>query len=106
MGTDLADHDSVELCLTWNGAEVIMMSKEIHATAVVETDDTCPKLELRLLRLLCERGAQTMDQLTSLFPMVSWSQVFLAVDRLSRTGSVSLRKTGAYEYRVLPHREI
>ena len=81
-----------------------MMTKELYPTTTAESEDTCPKLERRLLALLRERGAQTMDQLTSLFPAVSWSQVFLAVDRLSRTGSVSLRKIGAYEYQVLPNR--
>jgi hypothetical protein len=83
--------------------EAIMVTNELHSTSVAEADP-CSRLESRLLGLLRERGAQTMDELPSLFPTVSWSQVFLAVDRLSRTGSVSLRKIGAYEYLVLPTR--
>ena len=79
------------------------MVKELHHTAVAEAE-TCPRLEIDLLALLRERGAHTMDQLTFLLPTVSWSQVFLTVDRLSRTGSVLLRKVGAYEYLVLPTR--
>lgn len=38
-------------------------------------------------------GPTTMDHLSRLLPSVSWSQVFLAVDRLSRCGMVSLQRT-------------
>jgi hypothetical protein len=64
----------------------------------------CSGFEIRLLGLLQERGAQSMDQLTVLFPTVSWSQLFLAVDRLSRTGLVSLKRIAGRGYQVSRNR--
>lgn len=45
-------------------------------------------------------GPTTMDRLVTLLPCVSWSQVFLAVDRLSRSGTVSLQRTKSGDYRI------
>ena len=45
-------------------------------------------------------GPTTMDHLSRLLPSVSWSQVFLAVDRLSRCGTVLLRRTKQGDYYV------
>jgi hypothetical protein len=45
------------------------------------------------------RGPQTIEMLASL-PGLSWPQVFMAVDRLSRSGAVSLRPAGRAEYQV------
>lgn len=53
-----------------------------------------------LISLLKTCGPTTMDHLTRLLPSVSWSQVFLAVDRLSRCGTVSLRRTKMGDYAV------
>ncbi|MEW6542019.1 MAG: hypothetical protein AB1411_00215 [Nitrospirota bacterium] len=57
-------------------------------------------VELTLLQALRMGGARTIDQLASLLPSVSWSQVFLAVDRLSRVGAVTMRRAGNREYLV------
>ncbi|MFM8552545.1 MAG: hypothetical protein ACKOCD_09635 [Nitrospiraceae bacterium] len=58
------------------------------------------RVEQRLLTTLRVQGEQTMEQLASVLPTVSWSQVFLAVDRLSRSGLVSLRRDGGCRYSV------
>lgn len=57
-------------------------------------------VEQRLLDALTVKGAQTMEQLASLQPTVSWAQVFLAIDRLSRSGLVFLRRDGGCRYCV------
>lgn len=55
--------------------------------------------ERTLLQLLDGRGPYTLEQLVDLSGL-SATQVLLAVDRLSRTGDVVLRKVGM-EYHVL-----
>jgi hypothetical protein len=45
-------------------------------------------------------GPTSIDHLVGLVPSASWSQIFLAVDRLSRSGLVTLRRTPHGEYRV------
>lgn len=55
--------------------------------------------ERTLLQLLEGRGPYTLEQLADLSGL-SAAQVLLAVDRLSRTGDVVLRKVGM-EYHVL-----
>jgi hypothetical protein len=44
--------------------------------------------------------SRTIEQLTASLPDVSWSQVFLAIDRLSRSGQVVLRKVSGQGYLV------
>ena len=55
----------------------------------------------RLLDLLHNKGPLTLENLCSLAG-VSWPQGFLAIDRLSRSGAVSLRQARRGEYRVSP----
>lgn len=53
----------------------------------------------RLLMALQETGPQTIDDLCSL-PGMGWSQVFLAIDRLSRSGRICLGLVDGRHYRV------
>lgn len=55
--------------------------------------------EERLVAALKSGGPQTIEMLASL-PGMSWAPVILAVDRLSRSGTVSLRPAGRGEYQV------
>ncbi|HMU55584.1 MAG TPA: hypothetical protein PKA61_11280 [Nitrospira sp.] len=55
--------------------------------------------ERRLLELLREKGPQTLDSLCSL-PDMSWSQVLMAVDHLSRSHEVVLKLIAPCEYHV------
>jgi hypothetical protein len=43
----------------------------------------------------------TIDDLLQRLPAYSWAQVFAAVDRLSRKGTLMLRRTSRFSY-VLP----
>ena len=55
--------------------------------------------EVALLRLLPDRVSRTLEELVILSGLTA-SQVLLAVDHLSRTGDVVLRKVGM-DYHVI-----
>jgi DNA-binding MarR family transcriptional regulator len=55
--------------------------------------------EARLIDALRRSGPYTIEALSSVSGL-SWSQVFLAIDRLSRTGNVSLQRLSSCEYQV------
>ncbi len=77
------------------------MENALFAPSLSGTEpEAAPGVEQRLLDALKMKGAQTMEQLASLQPTVSWAQVFLAVDRLSRSGLVFLRRDGGCRYCV------
>lgn len=57
-----------------------------------------PSIEEWVLGVLRERGTQTLDQLGGLLPEVNWAQLFLAIDRLSRSGKISMRNIGPGDY--------
>jgi len=59
-------------------------------------------LEASLLDALAQ--PQSMDQLASRFPAMSWSQIFLTIDRLSRAGFVSITRNGSGDYLVALNR--
>jgi hypothetical protein len=62
-------------------------------------DERLSSTEQRMLDVLSEAGPFTLDALSTRFDM-SWSQVFLAVDRLSRSRHVALHRTPSREYVV------
>jgi hypothetical protein len=53
----------------------------------------------RLVQALKNSGPQTLDRLAASSGM-SWSELFFAVDRLSRTGKVTIRRLRRCEYEV------
>jgi hypothetical protein len=53
--------------------------------------------EVRLVQALRRSGPQTIEALSSRSGL-SWSQVFLALDRLSRSGAIALRPGGPGVY--------
>lgn len=55
--------------------------------------------EKRLLEVLREKGPQTLESLCAL-PDMSWAQVLLAVDHLSRSREVAIALIAPCEYRV------
>lgn len=56
-------------------------------------------VDRKLFLLLRRKGARTIKGLTKLTG-IGWGQVFMAVDRLSRTGKVLLTAVYPSEYRV------
>ncbi|MBI3604257.1 MAG: hypothetical protein HY205_07400 [Nitrospirae bacterium] len=76
------------------------MSTATEPVSVRMTEQGQPSVEQRILALLEADKSQTFEQVAMLLPDVSWSQVFLAIDRLSRSGQVVLRKISGRDYRV------
>lgn len=67
--------------------------------AVKQDHGICLSIDEQLLAALKETGPQTIDDLC-LLPGVGWSQVFLAIDRLSRSGRIRLGLVDGHQYRV------
>jgi hypothetical protein len=57
-----------------------------------------------LLGVLRDGQMRTMDGLVEATGL-DWSRVFLAIDRLSRAGNISLQRTGRVQYQVRLIRE-
>lgn len=55
--------------------------------------------ERRLLEVLRDKGPQTLDNLCAI-PDLSWAQVLLAVDHLSRSREIALELVAPCEYQV------
>ena len=66
------------------------------------SNEVTPSLSTDELLIQALRGMQpqTIEGLCVLLPGMTWSQVFLAVDRLSRTGVVTLQPIRRCEYQV------
>lgn len=64
-----------------------------------EQPSSSQSVDQKVLLLLRRNGAQTIEGLTMLTG-IGWGQVFLSVDRLSRTGKVALTPVYPSEYRV------
>ena len=58
---------------------------------------TCPSMQEWVLSTLRD-GVHTLDELGALLPDANWAQLFLAVDRLSRNGSIGVRRLGYGDY--------
>jgi hypothetical protein len=57
-----------------------------------------PSMQEWVLSTLQEHGVCSLDELGALLPGTNWSQLFLAIDRLSRGGAIGLRSLGNVEY--------
>jgi hypothetical protein len=73
-------------------------AEQIGSHAVTQTSNS-QSVDREVLLLLRRKGAQTIEDLTMLTG-TGWGQVFLSVDRLSRTGKVLLTAVYPSEYRV------
>ncbi len=59
-----------------------------------------PPIESVIFQELQRSGACTFEKLVSALPDYSWSQVFLAVDQLSRDGLLQLRRQNQFDYLI------
>ena len=64
------------------------------------TQGQVSEVESAILRKLEHLGPFTLDELVQALPDCTWNQVFLAVDRLSRDGTVFLQRPTRFEYVV------
>ena len=55
-------------------------------------------LESAIRQELAQAGTCTLEELNERLPYYSWNQVFSAVDRLSREGTVTLQRPDSSDY--------
>lgn len=63
-----------------------------------------PSVDEWVLGAVHENGTLTLDQIGKLLSQVSWAQLFLAIDRLSRTGQISLWSPRGGDYLITVNR--
>jgi len=59
-----------------------------------------PSIDEWLLSVLHQQGTQTLDHIGTLLPDVNWAHLFVAIDRLNRTGDISLWSPGFGDYHL------
>jgi hypothetical protein len=59
-----------------------------------------PSIDEWVLAALQQHGTQTLDQMSKLLPEINWAQLFLAIDRLSRSRKISLWSPGFGDYLI------
>jgi len=70
---------------------------EVAVNATIESPTLSILTDEKLIAALKKKGPLTIEEMSSI-PGMSWTQIFFAVDRLSRSGAVSLRRIGlAYQ---------
>jgi hypothetical protein len=57
-------------------------------------------LELAIRKELARVGTCSLEELNERLPYYSWSQVFSAVDRLNRTGTITIQNSDPFQYRL------
>lgn len=63
-------------------------------------------VENQVIDILQRAGACDLEEVTRHCPTLTWNQVFLAVDRLSQCGEITLVPRGRGMYTVtFPHRQ-
>ncbi|MBM4123629.1 MAG: hypothetical protein FJ246_01525 [Nitrospira sp.] len=65
-----------------------------------------PSVADRIMEAASRRPGYLLEDLLLDCPDLTWSQVFMEVDRLSRTGQLSLRQEGRGRYSVRPARKM
>jgi len=55
-------------------------------------------IESAIHQQLARAGTCSLDELAALLPGYSWAQVFAAVDRLTREGTVALKHPAPFRY--------
>ena len=63
---------------------------------MIQTDS----LDSAIHHILARVGTCTLEELNERVPYYSWNQVFAAVDRLNRAGTVTLQRPDSSDYRV------
>ena len=57
-------------------------------------------VEAAILDELQESGPCCLDDVVTYIPTLTWGEVFIAVDRMSRDGRLSLRQLGYSTYQI------
>ena len=75
----------------------ILQGSSLHETSMAVTAEK-PSVDEWIVGHLREYGDRTVDELATSLPKVNWAQLFLAIDRLSRAGTIALMACGRGEY--------
>lgn len=59
-----------------------------------------PSLDMVICKEVTSLVSCTLDELAQKMPVYSWQQIFAAVDRLSRQGTLTLSRTRCFGYVV------
>jgi len=59
-----------------------------------------PPLEEAIVEKLLESGPCSLDEIVNHLPYFSWGEIFIAIDRMSIAGWVSLRQVGYSTYEL------
>ena len=62
-------------------------------------------LDRRMLEVVIRSPDCDLDELVLECPELTWNQVFLELDRLSREGRIALKQKAPGQYRVVPSAE-
>jgi hypothetical protein len=73
---------------------------EIHKNPSLYSEDHQSDLGRQILDVLSRMHEYNLEELLNDFPSYTWNQVFLEVDRMSRTGSLRLLSRGPGLYAV------
>ena len=57
-------------------------------------------LELAIIEELARVGTCTFGELSERLPSYSWNEVFSEVDRLSRNGAITLKRSRSFDYSI------
>jgi len=71
----------------------------ITLAAPLRAAQSAESFEHRILAYIDEEAVVGLDAMIELLPQYSWSQIFNAVDRLTRLGKITLRRHG-FDYTV------
>ena len=75
----------------------ILQGSSLQETSMAVTAEK-PSVDEWIVGHLREYGDRTVDELATSLPKVNWAQLFLAIDRLSRAGTIALMACGRGEY--------
>lgn len=73
-------------------------AKETLLVACATSIEEGASVEEWVLDVLEREGMQTLDQLGLLLPSENWARLFLALDRMSRSGRIALWSNGRGDY--------
>lgn len=69
---------------------------------MVSHEDTCH----RIMEIVIRSPGCDMEEMLLKCPDLSWNQVFIGLDCLSRSGQVLLKQRGRGHYSVVPGKEV
>jgi hypothetical protein len=109
LGYNNPGHTSRRTDLTLTMAQSLKTSRDIQAApftgpftpekgAMAQTN--VPSIDVVICHEVTSLVSCTLDELAQRVPAYSWAQVFAAVDRLSRQGTLTLSRTRCFGYVV------